>query len=171
MPAKQRHTDAGQLAKTIASDAYENGIPHAILGRVLKVLTTNNNLDQTTCTTIVKNLYPLERVSSKLVTQVVCCLGPSKNKPSPATQALLLRWLITARLVYDLRKDAGASSSTVGESGSGDQNGYSYGIDVDYLLSNRSIIRLFASRSQTEFKLDDSTINRTIVGINFAHAF
>lgn len=102
MPAKQRHTDAGQLAKTIASDAYENGIPHAILGRVLKVLTTNNNLDQTTCTTIVKNLYPLERVSSKLVTQVVCCLGPSKNKPSPATQALLLRWLL---LAYDFMED------------------------------------------------------------------
>ena len=102
MPVKQRHTDAGQLAKTIASDAYENGIPHAILERVLKILTANNNLDQTTCTTIVKNLYPLERVSSKLVTQVVCCLGPSKNKPSPATQALLLRWLL---LAYDFMED------------------------------------------------------------------
>ena len=102
MPVKQRHTDAGQLAKTIASDAYENGIPHAILERVLKILTSNNNLDQTTCTTIVKNLYPLEQVSSKLVTQVVCCLGPSKNKPSPATQALLLRWLL---LAYDFMED------------------------------------------------------------------
>lgn len=44
----------------------------------------------------------MERVSSKLVTQVVCCLGPSKNKPTPATQALLLRWLL---LVYDFLED------------------------------------------------------------------
>lgn len=41
-------------------------------------------------------------MSSKLVTQVVCCLGPSKNKPTPATQALLLRWLL---LVYDFLED------------------------------------------------------------------
>lgn len=47
-------------------------------------------------------MYPVERVSSKLVTQVVCCLGPSKNKPTPATQALLLRWLL---LVYDFLED------------------------------------------------------------------
>ena len=37
-----------------------------------------------------------------MVTQVVCCFGPSKNKPTPATQALLLRWLL---LVYDLLED------------------------------------------------------------------
>lgn len=44
----------------------------------------------------------MERIPSKLVTQVVCCLGPSKNKPSPATQVQLLRWLI---LVYDFLED------------------------------------------------------------------
>lgn len=102
MPAKQRRTDVSQLAKTIASDAYEGGTSPAILERLLKILTTNNQLDQSTSTTLVKNLYPLEPVSSKLITQVVCCLGPSKNKPSPATQALLLRWLL---LAYDFLED------------------------------------------------------------------
>jgi len=70
-----------------------------VLARLLKILTTKNNLDQGTVTTLIKNLYPQKRIASKNVTQVVCCLGPSKNKPSPATQALLLRWLI---LSYDL---------------------------------------------------------------------
>lgn len=102
VPPKQRYTDAGQLAKTIASDAYESGIPQVALGRLLKVLTTKNNLDQSTLTALVKNLYPQERVASKHVTQVVCCLGPSKSKPSPATQALLVRWLI---LAYDILED------------------------------------------------------------------
>jgi centromere protein I len=102
VPPKQRYTDAGELANTIASDAYESGIPQIALGRLLKVLTTKNNLDQGTVTALVKNLYPRERVASKHVTQVVCCLGPSKSKPSPATQALLVRWLI---LAYDLLED------------------------------------------------------------------
>lgn len=102
IPAKQRHTDASQLAKTIASDAYESGIPHVILERLLKILTSSSNLDQSTTTTLIKNLYPLEPVSSKIITQVVCSLGPSKNKPTPATQALLLRWLL---LVYDFLGD------------------------------------------------------------------
>ncbi|OJZ86110.1 hypothetical protein ASPFODRAFT_61444 [Aspergillus luchuensis CBS 106.47] len=102
VPPKQRYTDAGQLAKTIATHAYESGIPQAALERLLKLLTTHNALDQGTVTTLVKNLYPLERVSSKLITRVVCCLGPAKTKPSPATQALLVRWLI---LVYDYLDD------------------------------------------------------------------
>ncbi|CAG8929137.1 unnamed protein product [Penicillium salamii] len=102
VPPKQRYTDAGDLAKTIASDAYENGIPPAVLTRLLKILTTKNNLDQGTVTTLIKNLYPQERILSKNVTSVVCCLGPSKNKPTPTTQALLLRWLI---LSYDLLRE------------------------------------------------------------------
>ncbi|KAJ5139341.1 uncharacterized protein N7515_004189 [Penicillium bovifimosum] len=102
VPPRQRYTDASLLAKTIASDAYESGIPQPILARLLKILTTKNSLDQGTITTLIKNLYPLERIASKNVTQVVCCLGPSKNKPSHATQALLLRWLI---LAYDLFED------------------------------------------------------------------
>lgn len=102
IPAKQRHTDASQLAKTIASDAYESGISHVILERLLKILTSSTNLDQSTTTALIKNLYPLEPVSSKVITQVVCSLGPSKNKPTPATQVLLLRWLL---LVYDFLED------------------------------------------------------------------
>ncbi|PKY06800.1 Mis6 domain protein [Aspergillus campestris IBT 28561] len=102
VPSKQRYTDAGQLAKIIASNAYESGIPQAALERLVKLLTQPNNLDQGTITTLLKNLYPVEGVPSKLVTQVVCCLGPSKNKPAPATQNQLLRWLI---LVYDFFDD------------------------------------------------------------------
>ncbi|KAJ0425328.1 Mis6-domain-containing protein [Aspergillus carlsbadensis] len=102
VPARQRYTDAGQLANQIATFAYEGGVSPTALGRLLKLITRSNALDQGTIATLIKNLYPSERVASELVTQVVCCLGPTKNKPSPATQALLLRWLI---LVYDLLED------------------------------------------------------------------
>ena len=102
VPAKQRYTDASKLAKTIASNAYENGIPEALLARILKILTANNNLDQATVMTLIKNLYPQQRVGSRHLTHVICCLGPSKSKPSAAVQALLLRWLI---LSYDFMDD------------------------------------------------------------------
>lgn len=102
VPPKQRYTDAGELANTIASNAYEGGIPQSALARLLKILTTRTSLDQGTVTSLVKNLYPQENVASRHVTQVVCCLGPSKSKPSPATQALLVRWLI---LAYELLED------------------------------------------------------------------
>ncbi|KAL4918075.1 Mis6-domain-containing protein [Aspergillus aurantiobrunneus] len=102
VPPRQRYTDAGQLGKQIAEFAYESGVAPAALERLLKILTRSSNLDQGTITTLIKNLYPAERIASRLITQVVCCLGPTKNKPSPATQALLLRWLI---LVYDFLDD------------------------------------------------------------------
>ncbi|KAL2855429.1 Mis6-domain-containing protein [Aspergillus pseudoustus] len=102
VPARQRYTDAGQLAKQIATFAYEGGVSSTAFERLLKLLTGSNALDQGTITTLIKNLYPSGRITSKLITQVVCCLGPTKNKPSPATQALLLRWLI---LVYDFLED------------------------------------------------------------------
>ncbi|KAJ5242116.1 uncharacterized protein N7469_000443 [Penicillium citrinum] len=104
VPPKQRYTDAGELVKTIASNAYENGLSPSALDRLLKVLCVKNSLDQGSVTSLVKNIYPRERLSSKLVTRVVCCLGPSKAKPSPATQALLVRWLI---VVYDLLEEKG----------------------------------------------------------------
>lgn len=102
IPPKQRLSDASQLAKSIASDAYETGIPQFPLERLIKLITASNTLDQGTTTTLIKNLYPLERVPSKLITHIVCCLGTASSKPSPATQSLLVRWLI---LVYDFLDD------------------------------------------------------------------
>ncbi|EGC49792.1 Mis6 domain-containing protein [Histoplasma capsulatum var. duboisii H88] len=95
---KQRHTSVADLAKSIASNAYESGIPTHLLERLITIISKSKHLDQSTITTIVKNLYPSERVRPRTVSMVISCFGPSRNKPSPATQALLLRWLI---LVYD----------------------------------------------------------------------
>jgi centromere protein I len=91
-----------ELARTIASDAYESGIPTEILEQLIDIITKPNHLDQVTITTVIKNLYALEKIPSIIVTKIVCCLGPSKGKPSPATQALLLRWLL---LVYEFLED------------------------------------------------------------------
>ncbi|EED19300.1 Mis6 domain protein [Talaromyces stipitatus ATCC 10500] len=102
VPAKQRNTSVKEIASDIASDAYNVGIPTDILEQLVDVLTKPNHLDQPTITTLVKNLYPLERVPSIVVTKAVCSLGPTKLKPSLATQTLLLQWLL---LVYEFLEE------------------------------------------------------------------
>ncbi|RAO65008.1 uncharacterized protein BHQ10_001020 [Talaromyces amestolkiae] len=102
LPAKQRTTSVKELAGEIASDAYNIGISTDILEQLVDILTKPNHLDQTTTTTLIKNLYPQERVSSNVVTKIVCCLGPARVKPSPATQTLLLQWLL---LIYEFLEE------------------------------------------------------------------
>ncbi|KAM5486895.1 hypothetical protein McanCB56680_001303 [Microsporum canis] len=102
VPPKQRHTNVAELVKVIISSAYESGLETETLNRILKVIVSSRHLDQSTVTSIVKNLYPAERVPSKIVARVICSLGATKSKPSPATQNLLLRWLL---LVYDSLED------------------------------------------------------------------
>ncbi|EEP78679.1 predicted protein [Uncinocarpus reesii 1704] len=102
LPKAQRHVNVTDVAKTIASLAYESGIGTDLLDRLVTVIVKSKNLDQTTTTNLVKNLYPSERVQLGIVAKIACALGPTKTKPSPATQNLLLRWLI---LVYDGLED------------------------------------------------------------------
>ncbi|WEW61519.1 hypothetical protein PRK78_007009 [Emydomyces testavorans] len=102
LPKNQRPANVAEIAKTIASLAYESGIQASLLDRLTAILVKSKHLDQGTITTLIKNLYPPERVQSAIVVRIVCSLGPTKTKPSPATQNLLLRWLI---LVYDGLED------------------------------------------------------------------
>jgi centromere protein I len=73
-----------------------------LLNRLLEIIVKPNHVDQSTLTSIIKNLYPSAKVPGDIVAKIVCCLGPSKTKPSPATQNSLLRWLI---LVYEDLED------------------------------------------------------------------
>ncbi|EZF36362.1 hypothetical protein H109_06164 [Trichophyton interdigitale MR816] len=98
VPAKQRHTTVAELVKVIVSSAFDSGLETNILDRILNVVVSSRHLDQSIVTSVVKNLYPAERVPTKVVSRVICSLGATKSKPSPATQNLLLRWLL---LVYD----------------------------------------------------------------------
>ncbi|PGH09946.1 hypothetical protein AJ79_05562 [Helicocarpus griseus UAMH5409] len=102
IPPKQRHTNVADLAKSISSSAYESGLPTDLLDRLLTIVAKSKHLGQTTITTLLKNLYPSTRVVPRTVSKVISSFGPGRSKPSPATQALLLRWLI---LVYEDMED------------------------------------------------------------------
>lgn len=58
-------------------------------------------LDQTSVTTLIKNLYPAKQVPDDVVVTVVGSLGQGKGKPSPGTQDSLVKWLIVVHEIIE----------------------------------------------------------------------
>ena len=83
----------------ICAYAYECGLSAHALNVVIDIVTQSNFLDQSSVTALVKGLYPAGRVSSHLVCRIVASLGNGRDKPSAATQNLLLRWVI---MIYEV---------------------------------------------------------------------
>lgn len=101
--AKKRN----EILKEDLSDAVEEfarysslrGLPENSLNMVIDILTAPSKLDQATIAAIVKHLYPRSKVPEDVVVKVVGCFGQGQSRPTHATQALLLRWLV---MVYDV---------------------------------------------------------------------
>jgi centromere protein I len=99
LPPKARLTSIKPTVESLASAAYQSGLlPDALQDLVALVTNTSgNHLDQANLASIVRNLYPVTRVSRQIVLRVVASLGHGSLKPSLNIQAALIRWLI---LVY-----------------------------------------------------------------------
>lgn len=91
--ARSRGANVSLLVEEICEHAFQFGLDSGELRRVVKLVSAKSELDQTSITTLIKNLYPTERVSSEVVATVVASLGRGQRKPSPASQAALVRWL------------------------------------------------------------------------------
>jgi centromere protein I len=59
----------------------------------VQLVCVKTHLDQSSVTTLVKNLYPAQRVPADVVVTIVGALGQGKGKPSPGTQESLVKWL------------------------------------------------------------------------------
>ncbi|PWW80391.1 Mis6-domain-containing protein [Tuber magnatum] len=85
---------------SISQHATVCGLANDSLEALIDVLATAPcYLDQTAVGSIVKILFPRGKVTENVVVKVVGSLGQGQSKPSLATQALLLRWLV---MVYDV---------------------------------------------------------------------
>ncbi|KAJ2979223.1 hypothetical protein NQ176_g3383 [Zarea fungicola] len=91
---KARATLIKPSVNSLSSLAYERGLLPDILGELLTLVTTPSLLDQASLGVILRNLYPVTRVSSANVLAVIGALGHGRLKPTLAIQGLLLRWLI-----------------------------------------------------------------------------
>ncbi|KAF2432215.1 Mis6-domain-containing protein [Tothia fuscella] len=92
--AKSRVRKVSLTVDEICEYVYQWGFQNEELTRIVEILTTKTELDQSSVTTLLKHLYPATRVPADVILAVVGALGQGgKKKPSASTQAALVRWL------------------------------------------------------------------------------
>jgi centromere protein I len=89
------------VVDVICRHAIEDGLNEDALRDVVQLASVKTHLDQTSVTTLVKNLYPAQRVPVDVVVIVVGALGQGKGKPSPGTQDSLVKWLTTTHEILE----------------------------------------------------------------------
>jgi centromere protein I len=110
-PAKQRAVKVSTITDEVCRHAFEDGLSDDALRAVVHIVTLKTDLDQTSVTTLIKNLYPAQRVPSDVVITVVGALGQGKGKPSLGSQNELVKWLA---LVHEIIEDANVLSRLYG---------------------------------------------------------
>lgn len=99
LPRRSRSTEIGPHVDTINEHGYQYGLSNQDIQRILLVVAKKNELDQTASTTLVKNLFPNERINPGIVLTALGGLGQGAQKPNLATQSSLLRWLCNVQQV------------------------------------------------------------------------
>lgn len=99
------------MVEVICRHAFADGLDEDALEVVVHIAASKTELDQTSVTTLIKNLYPAHRVSGNIVVTIVAALGQGKGKPSPGTQDSLVKWLA---LVHEIIEDANILSRLYG---------------------------------------------------------
>jgi len=89
------------LVDAVCRHALDRGLDQDPLRNVVQLVSVKTTLDQSSVTTLIKNLYPAQRVPSDVVVTVVGALGQGKGKPSLATQDSLVKWLTTVREIME----------------------------------------------------------------------
>ncbi|KAH7392890.1 Mis6-domain-containing protein [Pyrenochaeta sp. MPI-SDFR-AT-0127] len=99
--AKQRTVKLSSIVHVICQHALEHGLDEDALRSVVQLASVKTSLDQTSVTTLIRNLYPAQRVPGDLVVTIVGALGQGQGKPSPSTQDSLVKWLTTVHEIID----------------------------------------------------------------------
>jgi centromere protein I len=99
--AKQRTVKVSSIVDVICRYASEDGLDQDALRDIVQLASVKTSLDQTTITTLIKNLYPSQKVPGDVVITIVGALGQGKGKPSPGTQDSLVKWLITTHEIIE----------------------------------------------------------------------
>ncbi|KAL9471493.1 hypothetical protein ACSS6W_009434 [Trichoderma asperelloides] len=101
LPAKSRMGDVRPTVASLTSLAYENGLLPEALDQLVDLVVTPSHLDQASRAAIVRNLYPVSRVSRDIAIRVIGALGHGALKPSLNIQVALLKWLIMIHHVLE----------------------------------------------------------------------
>jgi centromere protein I len=101
VPKRNRATETGPYVADVAEHGHEHGFHAPELLRILRLVSARTELDQSSLTSLLRNLYPAEKVASDAVLLAVAGLGPGAEKPSAATQAGLVRWVVGVQGVLE----------------------------------------------------------------------
>ena len=99
------------MVDAVCRHAFEDGLEEDALRAIAELAAVKTHLDQTTITTLIKNLYPAQRVPVDVVVTIVGALGQGKGKPSPSTQGGLVKWLAN---IHDITEDSNVLSRLYG---------------------------------------------------------
>ncbi|KAI8943575.1 hypothetical protein NX059_001571 [Plenodomus lindquistii] len=99
IPAKSRTVKVSALVDVICRHALDHGLDEEPLRDVVQLVSVKTALDQSSVTTLIKNLYPAQHVPKDVIVTVVGALGQGKGKPTLGTQDSLVKWLI---LVHEI---------------------------------------------------------------------
>lgn len=104
--AKKRATDIRPKVTELTSVAYNQGVLPEELLQLLDLILAHNYLDQASRNSILKNLYPVDKVPEHVVLKIIGCLGLGELKPSLTLQSSLLQWVIQVYHVLDAKAQA-----------------------------------------------------------------
>ena len=110
-PVKQRAVKVSGVVDAVCRTAFDQGLDEHSLRTVVRIVSRKSELDQTSVTDLVKNLYPAQRIPADVVVTVVGALGQGKGKPSLGTQNSLVKWLT---IVHEIIEDSGVLSRLYG---------------------------------------------------------
>ena len=96
-PARSRSQPIDRTVQIICDSAYRHGLSEESLDAVVQVVRKPTHLDQSTVTTLIKNLYPATKVGADVVYDIVASIGPGSDRPSIVTQSLLLQWMLLVK--------------------------------------------------------------------------
>ncbi|CAI6329433.1 unnamed protein product [Periconia digitata] len=110
-PAKQRTVKVSEVVDAICSQAFDHGLQQDELRQIIYIISNKTELDQTSVTTLIKNLYPAQSIPANVIITVVGALGQGRGKPTPGTQNNLVKWLA---IVHEVLEDPAVLSRLYG---------------------------------------------------------
>ncbi|KAJ4413720.1 hypothetical protein N0V82_008359 [Gnomoniopsis sp. IMI 355080] len=104
--AKKRQTDVKPKVAELTSVAYNQGVLPEELTQLIDLILMRNYLDQASLNSILRNLYPVDKVSEHVILKIIGSLGLGELKPSLTLQSSLLQWVIQVYHVLDTQAQA-----------------------------------------------------------------
>lgn len=104
--AKKRATDVKPKVAELTSVAYSQGVLAEELLQLLDLILSRSYLDQASLNSILKNLYPVDKVPENVILKIIGSLGLGELRPSLTLQSSLLQWVIQVYHVLDMKAQA-----------------------------------------------------------------